>query len=245
MEPREYDIMCRAQDTHWWYRGMARITEGIIGQYFTGGQNIRILDAGCGTGAGMEILKPYGTVFGFDISERAIRLCRARGENCLSVASLMALPFEDEAFDLVACFDVLYFEGVDDCRALEEFTRVLVPGGKLFVRVPAFDWLRGIHDLKVSTGHRYTLKELSCKLKQSGLDVKFMSYVNTLLFPLIALKRLSERWTAVQEHSDLTIRLGLLDQVFLYCLSLESIVVRKISLPFGLSLVGLGEKLKK
>jgi len=234
--------MSKAQDSHWWYRGMAAITKAIIGEYFAGGQSLRILDAGCGTGAGMAILKSYGMVFGFDISGHAINACKDRGENRLAMASLMALPFESESFDLVTSFDVLYYENVQDEEALQEFKRVLVPGGKLFVRVPAFDWLRGIHDEKVSTGHRYTFKELSQKIQECGLDIRFMSYANTFLFPLIALKRLTEGWVFRQTNSDLALDLGPLDRAFLQCLKLESRILKRKTLPFGLSLIALGEK---
>lgn len=242
MEPSEYDIMCRVQDTHWWYKGMSRITKGVINRYYAEGRNIRILDAGCGTGAGMAVLKSYGRVFGFDISEHAVSICKARTQNRLAVASLMALPFQNDFFDLVTSFDVLYYEGVRDHEALNEFKRVLAPGGKLLVRVPAFDWLRGVHDLKVSTGHRYTIKELSEKFRKCGLITLFVNYANTLLFPFIAFKRLSERWLFHQEDSDLTFRLGVLEKAFYCCLNMESRIVPKVRLPFGLSLIGLAEK---
>ena len=84
----------------------------------------------------------------------------------------MALPFRDESFDLVTSFDILYFEGIRDETALQETARVLRPGGRLLIRVPAFDWLRGTHDIKVSTAHRYTSKELALKLAKSGLEIE-------------------------------------------------------------------------
>ena len=72
----------------------------------------------------------------------------------LSVArgSVLALPYSTAAFDVVTCFDVLYHKAVtDDGQALTELARVLVPGGWLLVRVPAYDRLRGPHDRQVHT----------------------------------------------------------------------------------------------
>ncbi len=242
MEPREYEIMHLAEDLHWWYKGMAAITRSIMERYYARGQGLRILDAGCGTGAGMAWLSDYGKVTGCDISAHAIHLCGQRGNKGLARASVMALPFGKQTFDVVVSLDVLYFLNVDDVKALEEFARVLIPGGRVLLRVPAFDWLRGIHDVKVSTGHRYTRKELSEKMSKCGLTPLIMSYANTLLFPLVLAKRFFDRWLAFQKESDISIRTGFLDKCFETCLVLESRLIAKHSLPFGVSITGIGQK---
>ena len=125
------------------------------------------------------MLSPFGQVFAFDLSPCALQFCQTRRMAVLR-ASVMALPFEDRSFDLITSFDVLYFKGIDDRVALEESARVLVPGGRMLIRVPAFDWLRGVHDVKVSTHHRYTLKELREKLVETGLKPEFINYANAL-----------------------------------------------------------------
>ena len=242
MEPNEYEIMYRAEDSHWWFKGMDAITRTVLGTYYPRGGNIRILDAGCGTGAGMAMLSEYGAITGFDISPHAIRLSRQRSQEKLVTASVMEIPFASETFDLVTSFDVLYFDQIQDESALQEFFRVLVPGGRIILRVPAFNWLRGVHDLKVSTGHRYTLQELSRKLKNNKLDPDFLSYANTILFPVAVLKRMIERWLPVQTESDLTIDMKCFDKLFEDLLILESRIITKFSLPFGLSIIGVGQK---
>lgn len=242
MEPREYEIMYMAEESHWWYKGMAKITQAVMETYYPRGANLRILDAGCGTGAGMALLSGYGNVTGFDICFQALHFSMARSHKQLALASLMEIPFADEAFDLVTSFDALYFMDIQDNMALQEFARILVPGGRIIVRVPAFDWLRGVHDIRVSTGHRYTLKELSGKMKDNGLRPEFMSYANTILFPLVLLKRLLERWLPLQTESDIAIDLKWLDKLFKLCLIFESSLITKWSLPFGLSIIGVGRK---
>ena len=79
MRKKEYDAMYKVEDTHFWYRGMRKISETLLEKYFLQKTNARILDAGCGTGAGMMWLKSFGTIFGFDISQRAIYFCKKRG----------------------------------------------------------------------------------------------------------------------------------------------------------------------
>jgi len=235
--------MYRAEQSHWWYQGMATITRSVLELFYAPGSGLSILDAGCGTGGGLLFLSRYGTVTGLDISAHALGFCAERGCREVTRASVMALPFREESFDLVTSFDILYFEGIDDKTALQETARVLRPGGRLMIRVPAFDWLRGTHDAKVSTAHRYTSKELSGKLKTGGFEVEFMSYVNMILFPLALLKRFAEKWRlAAQQDSDLAVDMGAFSGLFRRCLVLESKVIPWLRLPFGLSVVAMAKK---
>jgi ubiquinone/menaquinone biosynthesis C-methylase UbiE len=243
VDPREYEIMYRAEQSHWWYQGMAAITRSILEIFYAPGSGLAILDAGCGTGAGLLFLSEYGSVTGLDISPDALRFCADRGCTEVARASVMALPFQTESFDLVTSFDILYFEGVHDETALQETARVLRPGGRLLVRVPAFDWLRGTHDTRVSTAHRYTSKELSDKLVKGGFEIEFMSYANMILFPLALLKRFSERWRlAPQQDSDIALNVGAFSDLLKSCLVLESRWIRQRRFPFGLSVVAMGKK---
>jgi len=235
--------MYRAEQSHWWYQGMAAITRRVLELFYAPGSGLAILDAGCGTGAGLLLLSPYGSVTGLDISSHALRFCAERGCNQVGRASVMALPFKDESFDLVTSFDILYFEGVHDETALRETARVLRPGGRLLIRVPAFDWLRGTHDVKVSTAHRYTSKELALKLAKSGLEIEFLSYANMILFPLALLKRLTEKWRlAPQQDSDIAVNVGAFSGLLKRCLVLESRLIRFWRFPFGLSVVAVAKK---
>ena len=243
VDPKEYEIMYRAELSHWWYKGMAAISQSILGAFYAPGSGLRILDAGCGTGAGLLFLSQYGSVTGLDISAHALRFCAERGCTEVGRASVMALPFREETFDLVTSFDILYFEGIRDKVALQETARVLRPGGRLLIRVPAFDWLRGTHDARVSTAHRYTSKELADKLVKSGFEIDFMSYANMILFPFALLKRLSERWLTPQEDSDIAVKVGVFSGFLRKCLVLESRLIRHRRLPFGLSVVAVGKKI--
>ena len=243
VDPREYDIMYRAEQSHWWYQGMAQITRSILEIFYAPGSGLSILDAGCGTGAGLLFLSQYGSVTGLDISPHALRYCAERGCREVARASVMALPFQEGSFDLVTSFDILYFQGIRDETALQETARILRPGGRLLLRVPAFDWLRGTHDARVSTAHRYSSRELSDKLVKGGFEIEFMSYANTILFPLAVLKRFTERWLLnPQQNSDIAVNVGVFSGLLRSCLVLESKLVRFWRLPFGLSVVAVAKK---
>jgi len=234
--------MYQAEQSHWWYQGMTAISRSLLEAFCAPGAGMRILDAGCGTGAGLLFLSRYGWVTGLDISPNALRFCAKRG--CLEVgrATVMALPFRDGTFDLVTSFDILYFEGIQDEEALQEAARVLRPEGRLLIRVPAFDWLRGTHDKRVSTAHRYTSKELSEKLARNGFGVEFINYANMILFPLAVVKRLSERWLPAQEDSDLEVKAGCFAPLLKGCLVLESRWILRCRFPFGPSVIAVAKK---
>ena len=242
--PREeYAVMYRVEDSHWWYRGMESITRQVIEQRYSRGDHLLILDAGSGTGAAMGYLSDYGTVVGMDYSAEALRFCRLRKRERLGQASVMRLPCRDEVFDLVASFDVISQFGVpDDELALSEFARVLVPGGRLVLRVPGAKWLRGQHDTAADVEKRYDPREMERKLCAAGLQPEHISHANIFLFPIAVAKRLSERIIPPQPGSDLTLGTGPFNGLLSAVLSSEAPLVARHRLPFGLTVVALARK---
>lgn len=245
MDPQEYEIMYEVEQHYWWYRGMEAITRAILERWYLPGANLSILDAGCGTGAAMtSYLSEYGTVTGCDISEIALAFCQSRKARRLAQASVTHLPFGPKCFDLITSFDVLYEQGVtDDAASLSEFARVLVKGGRLLLRLPAYDWLRGQHDIGIHTARRYTASQVKKLLQAGGFSIEQVSYANTLLFPAALAKRMAERfWPPAVQKSDLTIDTGPLNRLLQHILSLEAPLVSYAGMPFGLSVVATGRK---
>ncbi len=245
MDPSEYEVMYQVEFRHWWYLGMEAITRAMLDHWLPCKTNLRILDAGCGTGAALTTyLKEYGITTGVDISPLALSFCRMRDASRLSHASILDLPFASASFDLVASFDVLYERAVEsDLAALNEFARVLAPGGFLLLRLPAYDWLRGAHDQVIHTARRYTVKRIAGLLQQSGLNTVHLSYANMFLFPLAAAKRLSERLLPGRRAaSDLEMKTGPLNGILHRVLAAEAPLASSHRLPFGLSVIALAKK---
>ena len=244
MDEREYEIMFQAEEHHWWYLGMATITRALLDRHVHPSQRLNILDAGCGTGAAMTTyLADYGDVTGVDLYKEAVTLSRKRNASRLTRASILDLPLASASFDLVTSFDVLYERGVpDEACALREFFRVLLPGGHVLMRLPAYDWLRGQHDERVHTRRRYTKGLLKSLLEGSGFHIVHLSYANTLLFPLAVAKRLGEHFTPLRsERSDLT--LDGTNEIFRRILSWEAPFVSNFGLPYGLSVFAIARKI--
>ncbi|MDO8551549.1 MAG: methyltransferase domain-containing protein [bacterium] len=243
MQKEEYQRIYDLEETHWWYLGMRKISKNLLLSVFPGAGNIKILDAGCGTGGMMIFLKQFGQISGIDLSDEALKFCQERGLKDVSKSSIEKTPFPDKSFDLVTSFDVLYHQWVNnDKAAFNEFFRILKPGGHLLVRVPAYNWLRGKHDNVVATKHRYTKSELAIKAKSSGFLIKRSSYANTFLFPLVILRRLMDKFHFGDKSSDVQSAPPFINNLLKHILFFEAFLIRKINLPFGLSVFLLAEK---
>lgn len=236
--------MFRAEDRHWWYVGMQRITNALIGGLFPGRTDLAILDAGCGTGAVMQHLAGFGEVAGCDFSNEALGFCQQRGLERLSQASVTQLPFAGESFDLVTSFDVLCHRSIGNPhQGLEEFHRVLKPGGYILLRLPAYNWLQSRHDRAVHTVRRFGRAELRRALTDTGFRVVRTSYANMLLFPAALLKRLADRVRPGSGNaSDLEVNALWQDRLLARFLFAEARWLSHHDLPFGLTVIAVGRK---
>jgi SAM-dependent methyltransferase len=242
----EYRVMYEVEDSFWWYVGMRSIFLSLLDGHHEVGGNLRILDAGCGTGAMLGHLRRYGEVIGLDISPEAIRFSAQRDvEGCrLIQSSLTELPFSDESFDLATSFDVICCID-EDVLAFQELSRVLKPGGRLIVNLPAYTPLRSEHDLAVHIKRRYTKTSLAEKMGGAGLTVERIVHANTLLFPIAAAVRIAKklpRKSACDAKSDVRPVPPTINRWLTKVLVLERKLLQKGDLPFGLSVICVARK---
>jgi len=99
-----------------------------------------VLDAGCGKGykaAWLGSLCPKSDVLGVDFSN-SVKAAAQRYQRHVNVsfmqADIAALPIVDDAIDLILCDQVLHHT-VDPLNTLNEFFRILRPGGRLLTYV--------------------------------------------------------------------------------------------------------------
>jgi SAM-dependent methyltransferase len=101
----------------------------LIGDQVVGLQPESFLDAGCGEGFVAEMLRarlPDLRLTGFDVDPVAVQVAATRDpRGQFLAASIFALPFPDNAFDVVGCFEVLeHLPGNGPDAALRELSRI-------------------------------------------------------------------------------------------------------------------------
>jgi phosphatidylethanolamine/phosphatidyl-N-methylethanolamine N-methyltransferase len=110
----------------------------------------RVLEVGVGTGISLPLYSPHLRIFGTDISEAMLkkakqRVAQSRLKNIEGLAVMDAenLEFTDNSFDVVMAQYVVTAVPNPEA-ALDEFARVLRPGGELIIltRVSADDGMR-------------------------------------------------------------------------------------------------------
>jgi len=240
----DYEFLFNIEEHFWWFVAMRRITDTILAPKLQNGR-LKVLDAGCGTGFNLLHFEKAGhTVYGFDYAREAVAAVQRRGFGKVARASITEIPYPSDTFDLAYSFEVID-EVPDSDLAIRELYRVLKPGGSLLLRLPAFDWLRSSHDTDIGTLHRYTLGEVEEKLKRAGFQVRRSTYANSLLFPVVVLRRFLKHLGIGGGTDTKPMPAGLqwLDPVFRGVLGMEAKLIRwNIRLPFGLSAICYAEK---
>ena len=121
-----------------WYEHLYAVLHPLLIASLTppgDGRPRRSLDAGCGTGFQTALLEKLDyESHGVDIAPRLLTVARTRlAASTLALASIEALPYRDDRFDVVtSCGSTLSFVDAP-AAAIRELGRVLRPGGRLFL----------------------------------------------------------------------------------------------------------------
>jgi 2-polyprenyl-3-methyl-5-hydroxy-6-metoxy-1,4-benzoquinol methylase len=101
---------------------------------------VNILDAGCGAGEVVELVRArgYRHVRGIDISSEQVARARERGIGGIELGDLRAhLQSNEATYDVITAFDVLeHFEPAEVLTVLDLVAAALRPGGMFLARVP-------------------------------------------------------------------------------------------------------------
>jgi SAM-dependent methyltransferase len=230
-----------AEPEYWWYRARADLLQAALGGFV--GDAVRVLDVGSADGPSVGWLHGVGKHTALDIDPRGL----GPGGVC---GSALQLPFRDESFDVVAAFDV-----VEHCEpestVLAELTRVLAPGGRLLLSVPAYEWAWS--DFDDENGHlrRYTRPRAVRAVRAAGLDVERVTYAFASVFPFFAVERLARRvrsrvWRtragAPADIVSLPEVSPLVERVLMSLTRLDRSLLRTRDLPFGSSVLVAARK---
>lgn len=231
MVREEYERMAALEETMWWYHGLHTNVVNGIRRNQPGMRDV--LDAGCGTGGTLKAIArafPGARLNGLDISAQACDLTRHKTGASVTVGSVDAMPYTEGSFDVLVSCDVLGYR-IDVDAAVAGFYRVLRPGGLCVINLAAYQWMLSYHDRAVGQVRRFDRKEAEALLRSHGFQPIFASYWNTILFPLMVLRR---KVLPAPPASDVTPFDPTMNRIFKACLSIESALLgRGVRMPFG------------
>lgn len=244
MRIEQYRRFYELEDKHWWFVGMRDIFYRAITNIYKKDANLMILDVGCGTGIVMKDLERFGRVVGIDLEDTALKFCQKRNIGKLCLGSGVSLPFKDAAFDLVTAFSVV--EHVqDDASFIKELSRVCKNSGRVILSTSAFNFLWSEHDIINEHKRRYTKNSLKEMFYRQRLAIEKVTYTNFILFPLILpaiiLKSLLKlfRGSVIKAYYTTPV---LINQLLIFILKAESLILNRFNFPYGVSLLCVGRK---
>lgn len=251
MEKLYYKEYYENERKHWWFKARMHILAEVLETKIPLQPNkgIQILNTGAATGATSVMLKEYGQVLSLEYDKDCSEfLSEVLNEEVVN-ASLTELPMKDEQFDLICAFDVV--EHIEDHNAaLQEIHRTLLPGGHVYITVPAFMMMWSKHDDINHHYRRYRMPELVSLLEDNGFEVTYRSYFNFWLFLPILLARMVSNLFVKAKGSDAktgsdfeTFQDSPINTLFYHIFKSEKAFLKgKLSFPFGVSAMIIGKK---
>lgn len=240
MEDDEYRRMADTEYRHWWYAATRALLAQELGPRLP--NNGLFFDAGGGTGATGSWMTSAGSVIAGDLVPSALATYVAAHPATTGAAAcdLTRLPFVDGAFDAVLCVTVLYHAAIrNPAAAVTELARVTKPGGHVCLLEPGVRRLRRAHDRVTHGARRFALVDLRQLAIGAGLTIERATGAHSYLVPPATIKALFERG---KSESDLASNEGGLGGVLARAAAVERAVLRRTSLPTGLSVVVIGRR---
>lgn len=193
MDLKEETALGDAIHTHWYYTAKAEMMTRHVGHCRT------VLDVGAGSGFFSRWMLRKG------LAERAVCVDPGYPEDCDAEEAGRPLAFRRELqssdADLILMMDVL--EHVDDdAGLLAAYLALTPPGARVFITVPAFEFIWSGHDEFLEHRRRYTLARLRRTVVAAGAVEISGHYYFGSVFPLAAAVRLARR-KHVPDGSDM------------------------------------------
>ena len=205
--PNEYNDLCfEIEENSFWFRHRNDCIIEMIKNYHST-KNGPIFDVGGGNGfvakglldAGIEVVLvepgPTGALN-----------AKKRGITHVICATTHTAKFKSGTIPAIGVFDVIeHIE--DDIGFLNHLWDLLVPGGMLYLTVPAYQLLWSQEDVEGGHFRRYTLSNLKKKMRHSGFDISYSSYIFSYLpIPIFLLRTLLNKLNLVESCASDSIK---------------------------------------
>ena len=242
MDEDEYQRMVVAGERHWWYQATRSLLEMLVTPHLPPiGADTLYLDAGGGSGATGSWLADKATTVLDDYEPIALEAAVHDHAGYKGVrANINFLPHCPATFDAVLCVTALCHRMNPDPQAIvNEFSRVVKPGGLVCLMEPGGKRLWRGHDDVTHTARRFSLAEMRSMVHVAELDLVRATGAFSFLVPPAAVMGVLERG---KNKSDVGRNEGGLGGTLGQIARAERALLRKTNLPFGLSVIAMGRK---
>lgn len=183
----------------WWYRTRNLVIHQAIRRY---GNKDVLWDIGAGAGEVSAYLNGNGiATICVEPSSAGAAISASRGINSI-IAELADLKLPDNCLGQLGMFDVVEHL-TNRSEFLREVYRVMQPGGKIIVTVPALKFLWGQMDVQAGHFIRYSRRSIRRELRNAGFECTYVAYFFvTLVLPLLVLRAIPYRLGLKQPVSD-------------------------------------------
>ena len=225
-QPGSSSLRCEG---YWWHRARTGLLDAVMSPHLAAPR--RTLDVGSADAPSVGWMRGAQQHVSLDLFPDGLQ----PGEGV--VGSATELPFADATFDVVSAFDVVE-HCADDARAVTELVRVLAPGGRMLLSVPAYQWAWSDHDVRAGHHRRYTRPAFVDLVEGAGVRVLRATYAFAGVFPLFAAERLGRRLRpSPPGEARLPQVSPAVDRALMGVCRAEARVLRGHDLPFGSSVL--------
>ena len=240
MDKKNYKLMHSLQDNHWWFVARKKIIQSILSVYLKPDRNKNILEIGCGSGGLLKLLSKYGNLSAIELDDFS-REKASEKKVCKVIKGKLPNNISNKTcYETIFLFDVLeHIE--EDKNSIKKINELLSEHGLFILTVPAYMFLWSYHDKTSHHKRRYSMSELTILLDSCGFNIKYSSYFNMILLPLIVIVRLLNKLLGNQDD-DLKKEKKIINHILKFLFSLESMFLPKFSFPFGVSIFIICQK---
>lgn len=190
--PDQANQWCNAvEDASYWFVHRNRMIINTLRLFPPQGW---LADIGGGNGFVAQAMQQAGfEVVLIEPGKDGIRMARERGIQQIIGATIQDAGVNPGVIPAVGLFDMV--EHIqDDVAFIKDIRRMLVPGGRCYLTVPAYPVLHSFDDKYIGHFHRYTRKSMHSLIEKAGMTLEYFTYfLAALPLPIFFSKTLPYR----------------------------------------------------
>lgn len=240
MEEYNFEVYSKFNKDFWYIKSRQDLIRKILKKYFNEKKDLKILDAGCGTGFNFEVLSEFGDVYGVDLSQTGLEECKKLNYKSLELKDVNKLNYENY-FDVVIAIELIEHIENDE-ETIANFKKYLKNDGLLIITTPAFKFLWSKDDELAMHKRRYSKKRLKNILKNSGLKIEYLGYRYFLFFLPASLIFFIQKKRKKKKNS-LEYTPKWINKTLLNYMKFENWSISKgAKFPFGIGFIAISQK---